>query len=117
MLGTDIGVLTQHIECGFVTCTLSAKAISYSSVEVESLFPLPPSLSMTACIAIESCADVRCSNQSDHTCHECDSHYGDVRGEAAYRNLVNECLRESNTKHYLTPASPIAWSHDGLQLS
>ena len=45
------------------------------------------------CGHIENCADIRCTNITDHTCFECESYNGPGLGEAGYINLIIECQR------------------------
>lgn len=40
---------------------------------------------------ISSCAQVLCTNASDHFCDECESNYGLLLGQRAYTNLGTEC--------------------------
>lgn len=47
----------------------------------------------SVCTNIEFCADIRCTNTTDHLCHECEGDHGDATGEAAYENLGISCER------------------------
>lgn len=60
-----------------------------------------PSLSpLSACTAIDNCADVRCTNATDHQCMECASYHGDTLGMAGYENLGTECQRKFLPPHH-----------------
>ena len=43
------------------------------------------------CEVIGACAQVICTNSSDHFCRECESDNGPMQGQRAYTNLGTEC--------------------------
>ena len=46
------------------------------------------------CTNIENCADIRCTNPTDHYCEECESDNGVALGERGYENLNFSCERK-----------------------
>ena len=61
-----------------------------STVSCLSRFTHKP-IHSTVCTNIDNCADIRCTNSSDHTCNLCRSNNGPGLGEAAFTNLGDEC--------------------------
>ena len=45
----------------------------------------------TECGVIGACAQVLCTNSSDHRCLDCESNHGHLPGQMAYTNLGTEC--------------------------
>lgn len=53
-------------------------------------------LLVVVCTNIENCADIRCTNPTDHYCYKCASNNGVALGERGYVNLNTSCERKLN---------------------
>lgn len=53
-------------------------------------------LIVVVCTNIENCADIRCTNPTDHYCYKCASDNGVALGERGYENFNTSCERKLN---------------------
>lgn len=53
-------------------------------------------LVVVVCTNIENCADIRCTDPTDHYCYKCASNNGVGLGERGYENFNTSCERKLN---------------------